>query len=269
MNIVQKAKYIDVYWKYLNADSIDLTKEHLFEFKDVYFKYPNSSSYVLNGVTMRLPLNQRTALVGLNGSGKTTIVKLLCRFYRPTKGEILLDGIPIENYDLNNYYQLLSCVFQDFHLLSLSIQENIGDDENKLNQSLQEAGVLKRISQLAQGTQTALYKDLSDGVVLSGGEMQKVAIAQAIYKDTPYLILDEPTAALDPYSELEIFERFEKITQSRGALFISHNLSSCVFSDYIYVLEGGKMVEAGTHQNLLTLNQRYRKMWDMQIKKYN
>lgn len=284
VTLAEKNKYLTTYTRYLNIKNtsdgripleLDDEIEHTFEFKNVFFKYPNSDYFVLADLSLKLPFNKRTALVGLNGSGKTTIVKLLCRFYQPTKGDILLDGIPIEKYCKEDYYKLLSCVFQDYQLLAFSIKENItlekiGNVDNKEIESiLREVGVWYKIMNTEKSIDTVLFKDVEDGVILSGGEMQKLAIARALFKKAEYLILDEPTASLDPFSESEIFENFKRMTNSRGALFISHRLSSCKFSDKIYVIEDGRVVEEGSHDELIKKKKVYYHLWNMQSSQYH
>lgn len=284
VNVAEKNKYLTTYTKYLSINNVsegnrslesDKQEEHLFEFKDVYFKYPNSDHYILKGLSLKLSFNQRTALVGLNGAGKTTIVKLLCRFYQASKGEILLDGAPIDSYTEEAYGQLLSCVFQDYQLLAFSIKENIAPDsqsfvdQSKIEEILSEIGLWDKVRQTEQMLDTMLYKDIEDGVIFSGGEMQKLAIARALYKKAEYLILDEPTAALDPFSEAEVFENFKNMTAARGALFISHRLSSCKFSDKIYVIEDGKVVEEGNHDDLISQKKVYYNLWNLQSSQYS
>ena len=243
------------------------------EFRNVSFKYPGSDTFALKNVNMKFRIGSRLAIVGQNGSGKTTFIKLLCRLYDPTEGEILLNGIDIRKYDYANYLSVFSVVFQDFKLLSLKLGENIAGssvyDREKVLDSLEKAGFSEKLSELPNGLDTYLYKDFEDGIKVSGGEAQKIAIARALYKNAPFIILDEPTAALDPLAEAEIYERFNDIAGDRTAVYISHRLSSTRFCDEIAVFDGGQIVQQGTHADLLSDEAgKYAELWNAQAQYY-
>lgn len=221
--------------------------EYEFEFRDVSFSYPNSEEPVLNHINMKLKIGKKMAFVGPNGAGKTTFIKLLCRLYDPSEGKILLNGVDIRYYDYEEYIRLFSVVFQDFKLFSFSIAENLAVskeyEECKVRECLEKAGFSERLGTLEKDIHTELYKLEEDGVEISGGEAQKIAIARALYKDAPLVILDEPTSALDPVSEYEIYQSFDKLVEEKTAIYISHRMSSCRFCNQIVVFDKGKIVE--------------------------
>lgn len=245
------------------------------EFRDVSFRYPDSDQWALRHVNIRFRVGSRLAVVGRNGSGKTTFIKLLCRLYDPTEGEILLNGIDIRKYRYDDYMRIFSVVFQDFKLLALPLGENVAGaanyDRTRAEKCLTDAGFGDRLSAMPRGLDTWLYKDLNeDGVDISGGEAQKIAIARALYKDAPFLILDEPTAALDPVAEAEIYSKLNDIVEDRTAVYISHRLSSCKFCDEIAVFEGGRIVQQGSHEALLAEEGgTYSTLWHAQAQYYN
>ena len=242
--------------------------QYEFAFHDVSFSYPGTNIPVLEHVTLSFAVGEKTALVGRNGAGKTTLIKLLCRLYEPTSGYITLNGIDIRKYSYKEYTQAFSVVFQDFHLFSLPLDENIAAgteiDEAALQSSLAKVGLTDRVQQLPQGVRTRLYNNNGSGVDLSGGEAQRTAIARALYKDAPFVILDEPTAALDPIAEAEIYEQFSQMTAGKTAVYISHRMSSCKFCDRIIVLDHGRIAEQGTHNELMERNGIYAKLIEMQ-----
>lgn len=244
------------------------------EFRNVSFCYPGSETYALRNVNMKFEIGQRLAVVGMNGSGKTTFIKLLCRFYDPTEGEILLNGIDIRKYNYREYQMLFSVVFQDFQLFSLTLGENVATqtsyDRKAVIDALEKAGFGERLSKMPQGLDSYLYKDLDkNGTAISGGEAQKIAIARALYKDAPFIILDEPTASLDPVAEAEIYEKFNEIAGDKTAVYISHRLSSCKFCDKIAVFQEGTVVQLGTHESLLTDPKgKYYELWMAQAQYY-
>ena len=245
------------------------------EFRDVSFRYPDTDQWALRHVNIRFRVGSRLAVVGRNGSGKTTFIKLLCRLYDPTEGEILLNGIDIRKYRYDDYMRIFSVVFQDFKLLALPLGENVAGaanyDRTRAEKCLTDAGFGDRLSAMPRGLDTWLYKDLNeDGVDISGGEAQKIAIARALYKDAPFLILDEPTAALDPVAEAEIYSKLNDIVEDRTAVYISHRLSSCKFCDEIAVFEGGRIVQQGSHEALLAEEGgTYSTLWHAQAQYYN
>ena len=248
-------------------------RQYDIEFKNVTFRYPNTDRNVLDHVNLRFKIGTRLAIVGENGSGKSTLIKLLCRLYDPQEGEILLNGINIRKYNYKDYIQLMSVVFQDYQLLSQPLANNIAGnseyDEERVLHVLKEVGFEERLKSLQSGLETWLYKDFGEeGVILSGGEAQKVAIARALYKDAPFIILDEPTASLDPIAEAAIYSRLNEIVADRTAVFISHRLSSCRFCDEIIVLDKGHLVQQGTHEQLFKTDGKYRELWNAQAQYY-
>lgn len=246
--------------------------QYEFAFHDVSFSYPGANIPVLEHVTLSFAVGEKTALVGRNGAGKTTLIKLLCRLYEPTSGYITLNGIDIRKYSYKEYTQAFSVVFQDFHLFSLPLDENIAAgteiDEAALQSSLAKVGLTDRVQQLPQGVRSRLYNNNGSGVDLSGGEAQRTAIARALYKDAPFVILDEPTAALDPIAEAEIYEQFSQMTAGKTAVYISHRMSSCKFCDRIIVLDHGRIAEDGTHDTLLANHGIYANLYETQAQYY-
>lgn len=253
--------------------TVDLSEVEI-EFKNVYFRYPSAKSDTLKNISLKINKGERLAVVGRNGSGKTTFIKLLCRLYDADKGTILVNGVDIRELSAECCRKLFSVVFQDFKLFSLSAADNLTAGEEpdtvRLKQCLAEADVLERIERMAQKENTVLYKDITrDGVEVSGGEAQKLALARALYKDAPIVVLDEPTAALDPVAEHQIYQQFNNFVEGKTAIYISHRLSSCRFCDKIAVFKKGELVEHGTHEHLLqNADGEYKKLWDAQAKYY-
>ena len=248
-------------------------KKYEVEFKNVSFKYPGTDNWVLKNINLKFDLGKKLAIVGQNGCGKTTFVKLLIRFYDVTEGEILLNGINIKKYRYDEYLKIFSVVFQDFNLFAYPLAQNIASgmdyDEEKVVQSLKDVGMYDDVQKWDKGIQTYLYKDIDEnGISVSKGQEQKIAIARALYQDSPFLILDEPTASLDPISEAEIYEKLGEIIKDRTAIFISHRLSSCKFSDKIIVFDKGEIAETGDHDSLISKNGMYKKLWDAQAEFY-
>ena len=249
-------------------------RNYTVEFRDVSFRYPGSELYALRHVNLRFKVGSRMAVVGENGSGKTTFIKLLCRLYDPTEGEILLNGIDIRKYRYDEHMQLFSVVFQDFQLLTQPLGNNVSGnlnyDRQRAKKALEDAGFGERLATLSQGLDTMLYKEFGEnGVEVSGGEAQKIAIARALYKDAPFIILDEPTAALDPIAEAEIYSKFNDIVTDKTAIYISHRLSSCKFCDEILVFHQGAVIQQGTHDDLLAQETgKYHQLWHAQAQYY-
>ena len=248
---------------------------HEIEFKNVSFRYPGSDTFALKNVSIRFRAGDRLAVVGQNGSGKTTFIKLLCRLYDPTEGEILLNGINIREYDYKDYLSVFSVVFQDFQTFALPLGQNVAGsteyDRARAEQCLRDAGFGERLTDMPQGLDTYLYKYYeTNGVDVSGGEAQKIALARTLYKDAPFIILDEPTAALDPIAESEIYASFHAIVGDKTALYISHRLSSCRFCNTVAVFDGGKLVQYGSHETLLNdRGGKYSELWNAQAQYYN
>lgn len=244
-------------------------------FENVSFTYPGQNTPSLKDINLTVKKKERLSIVGENGAGKTTLVKLMLRLYEPTEGRILLNGIDIREIDYKAYLKLFSTVFQDFKLFAFRIIDNItslsGDavEESRVESSLEKAGLSDRISSLEKGVETYLYKIYEeDGIELSGGEAQKLAIARALYKDASIVILDEPTAALDPKAEYDIYTKFLAMVDSKTAIFISHRLSSTKFCDRIVVLRDGRIVETGSHSELLSQKGYYAELFDLQARFY-
>lgn len=253
--------------------TVDLQQIEI-EFKNVYFRYPSAKSDTLKNISLKINKGERLAVVGRNGSGKTTFIKLLCRLYDADRGEILVNGVNIQDLTVECCRKLFSVVFQDFKLFSLSVADNLTAGEEpdtvRLKQCLAEADVLARVERMEQQENTVLYKDITkNGVEISGGEAQKLALARALYKNAPIVVLDEPTAALDPVAEHQIYQQFNDFVEGKTAIYISHRLSSCRFCDRIAVFKKGELVEHGTHDALLqNADGEYKKLWDAQAKYY-
>ena len=272
---------VNYYFEIVNAKDnmtygekeLDLTDKFEIEFKNVSFKYPNAENYSLRNINIKINDGEHLAVVGRNGSGKTTFIKLMCRLYDVTEGEILINGINIKEYTKESIVRLYSVVFQDFKIFSTTLAQNISAGEkydyDKLYDALDKANIKDRVLAMENKESTYLYKDLDkSGVEISGGEAQKLALARALYKDAPVVILDEPTAALDPIAENEIYSRFNSFVDNKTAIYISHRLSSCVFCNRIAVFDESHLVETGTHQELLNANGKYSELWNAQAKYY-
>ncbi len=284
-NAVNQTNYLALYRQYLDTETklykgtLPIEKrddgDYEFEFRNVTFHYPNNEDIILDNVSWKIKTGKKLAIVGPNGAGKTTFIKLLCRLYDPTEGEILLNGIDIKKYDYNEYINLMSIVFQDFKLFSTTIKENVkgGVDglENQIIDYLDQSGFSERLEKLPRGIDTYMYSNFGEnGIEISGGEAQKIAIARALYKDSPMVILDEPTSALDPLSEYEIYTKFDKLVENKTSIYISHRMSSCKFCDNIIVFDKGEIIQSGNHEELVNESDGlYSKMWNAQAKYYN
>lgn len=241
------------------------------QFVNVSFKYPESENYVLKNVSFTIKNGEKVSLVGENGAGKTTIIKLLCGFYHPESGMILINGIPLEEINRNDYYRQVGAVFQDFRIYGFSVKENIAfaDQTRDVLPYLEKVGLAEKLKGLPDGIDTFMSKEFCDnGVEFSGGEAQKVAFARALYKNPAMLILDEPTAALDPLAEYEIYRNFRLLSENKTTVFISHHLASSKFVDKIIVLDQGKIAEQGSHEELMALNGKYAELFNLQAQKY-
>lgn len=263
--IVKRCNYIHEYIIFLQypsvmekGDKAATEAEHVIEFCDVSFKYPRTDRYILHHVNLKITSGEHLSIVGLNGAGKTTFIKLLCRLYDVNEGSILLDGRNIKEYSDEEYRKLFAVVFQDFQLFAFSLKENVALNqssealEEEIEKALVLSGVYEDAVKLEKGLDTIIYKSFDEqGTELSGGQRQKVAISRAMYKDAPIVILDEPTAALDPIAEYEIYRKFNDLVGGKTAIYISHRLSSCKFCDRIAVFAEDHIKEYGTHEELI------------------
>lgn len=241
------------------------------ELKNLYYKYPGAKDYTIKNVNVHIKKGEKIAMVGLNGAGKTTLVKLICGLYTPTKGYVYINGKKSSLYNRDEYYTLFSVVFQDAHFLPVSIEKNIAlkDEENideeKMDKVLEMSGFKKKVDSLKKGRKTLLLKSINkEAVELSGGETQKLMLARALYKGASIIILDEPTAALDPIAENELYQKYSELTKNHTSIFISHRLSSTRFCDRILFIKDGEIVEEGNHESLMKSGGEYKKMYDMQ-----
>ena len=248
--------------------------EYDVEFRDVSFRYPGTEAWALRHVSLKFKIGEKLAIVGENGSGKTTFIKLLCRLYDPTEGEILLNGVNIQKYDYDEYMSIFSVVFQDFTLFPFRLGEVVASkrdfEPGRVRECLEKATFDTRLETLPHGADTFIGKQFDkDGVEFSGGEGQKIALARALYKDSPFILLDEPTAALDPVSEYEVYSNFNAISGDKTTVYISHRLASCRFCDKIAVFDHGQIVQTGGHEELLSEEGgKYAELWKAQAQFY-
>lgn len=248
--------------------------EYDIEFRDVSFKYPETDTWALRHVSVKFKAGKRMAVVGRNGSGKSTFIKLLCRLYDPNEGEIFLNGIDIRKYNYEEYQKLFSVVFQDYYLIDAPIAHNIAAsdtyDEEKVKDVLEKVGLTERVASMKKGIETHLDTTFDDeGIQVSGGEAQKLAIARGLYSGAPFLIMDEPTAALDPMAEADIYQHLDSVVENKTAIYISHRLSTCRFCDEILVFDQGQVVQKGTHEDLVKENGKtYSLLWNAQAQYY-
>jgi|AGTN01.1.fsa_nt_gi ABC-type bacteriocin/lantibiotic exporters, contain an N-terminal double-glycine peptidase domain len=240
------------------------------EFKDVSYSYPGSPEETIKNISFKAKKGEKLAIIGENGAGKTTCIKLLCGFYRPTSGRILLNGVDISGYDKKKYFSLFAAVFQDYNILPMSVEKNISlsegeADKSVLQKAVLNAGLSGKIDSLKDGLNTRLVKKIYDDAInFSGGETQKLLLARALYRDAPILVLDEPTAALDPISENRMYERYGELTAGKTSFFISHRLSSTRFCDKILFMEKGRITETGAHEELMAKKGGYYRMYEVQ-----
>ncbi len=268
-------EFFDYEPKITSGDKIPGEFESL-EFKNVSFKYPSAEKYALQDISFRINKAETLALVGVNGAGKSTLVKLLLRFYDVTDGEILYNGINIKEYDLNKYRNIFGAVFQDYRNFAISVYENVichecSDEEKATAESaLRRSGIWDKISALPKGADTVLTREFDkNGIGLSGGENQKVSAARLFAKDFQFAVLDEPSSALDPIAEYKMYENLIQVTENKTVLYISHRLSSAVLSDRIIVIGGGRVLEEGSHEELMALGGKYNEMFTLQASSYN
>lgn len=285
ITLQKESLYIDYYRDYFEEEDglnrgagLPLPKQYGIQFKNVSFKYPNSEKYILKNINLHIHDKEKIAIVGINGAGKTTLTALMMNLLQPTEGEILLDGKNINEYNIDDYYSLFSSVFQDIFMMPATVKEIItgmpSENIDCINNeqfcfAIQKAGLEKTISELPNKENTHLVKGVyPDAVDLSGGQQQRLLLARALYKDAPITILDEPTAALDPIAESEIYSEYNEMTKDKTGVFISHRLASTRFCNRIIMLENGEIIEEGTHSELLTLNGKYKEMFAAQSSYY-
>ncbi|MDR1328401.1 MAG: ABC transporter ATP-binding protein/permease [Oscillospiraceae bacterium] len=245
------------------------------EFQNVSFRYPGSERYALKGISLKIKAGEKLAVVGLNGAGKSTFIKLLMRLYAPESGRILLNGADIQAYARDEYFRLFSAVFQEINMFAYTVAENVSmreygkSDIERVDRTLELAGLSDKVSSLKSGIDTTMLKIIDlDGVELSGGETQKLALARALYKDAPFIVLDEPTAALDALAEERLYLEFDKLAKNKTAVYISHRLASTRFCDRIILFEDGKIAEAGTHGELVGKCGKYAELFNVQAQYY-
>lgn len=253
--------------------SLEAGKDYVISLEQVSFRYPGASQDTLRDINLTLQPGEKLAVVGLNGAGKTTLVKLICGFLDPTKGKVLLNGTDIRMYNRRDYYSLFSAVFQDFSLLAATIAGNVAQTEEldmeRVKDCIQKAGLTSKIESLPEGYETYLNQSVyTNAVMLSGGETQRLMLARALYKESVFIILDEPTAALDPIAEADIYQKYNEMTQGKTSVFISHRLASTRFCSRIILLDHGKILEEGTHEKLLSSGGKYAELYEIQSKYY-
>lgn len=277
LDISALREFLELDEPFCMGDGEPIPKKHTYELRleNVSFRYPGAEDETIRNVDLTIKAGEKLALVGLNGTGKTTLVKLLSGLLDPTNGRVLLDGRDIKKFDRRKYYELFSAVFQDYSIPDFSIAENVSmrlceeTDRHKVESCLEAAGLHEKLSKLPKGIDTPVGRELyEDGTLFSGGECQRLLLARALYKDAPILLLDEPTAALDPLAEHEMYMKYSAMSEGKTSLFISHRLASTRFCDRIILLEKGSIVEEGTHESLTASNGRYRALFDVQSQYY-
>ena len=263
-------------FRFQNGKTLSATADIMHELKleHVSFKYPGAEDYTLEDINLTIHPGEKIAVVGLNGAGKTTLVKLICGFFDPTEGRVLLDGKDIRDYNRQDYYAMFSAVFQNFSLLAETVAANVAQtvenyDMKRIEDCVKKAGLSDKIHSLKDGYQTNLNRTVyEDGAELSGGETQKLMLARALYKKAPFIILDEPTAALDPIAEADMYNKYNEMTKGCASVYISHRLASTRFCDRILLIDNHRIAEEGTHEELLKLSGEYARLFEIQSKYY-
>ena len=256
-----------------NPITPNLNIPYQIELQDVSFRYPEAIKNTLSHINLTIRPGEKLAIVGLNGAGKTTLIKLICGFLDPTEGKVLLNNTDIRTYNRRDYYRLFSAVFQDFSVLDVTIAENIAQTDEDINtelmkQCIGQAGLTEKIDRLPDGVKTHIGRVFEDGINLSGGELQRLMLARALYKNAPIIILDEPTSALDPIAESEIYNKYSELTDGRMAVYISHRLASTRFCDRIILIAEGSIDEEGTHDELIARKGHYAELFEIQSRYY-
>ncbi|MBD5396114.1 MAG: ABC transporter ATP-binding protein [Lachnospiraceae bacterium] len=251
----------------------DLNISYQIKLQDVSFRYPGAEKDTLSHINLTIRPGEKLAIVGPNGAGKTTLIKLICGFLNPTEGKVLLNDTDIQTFNRRDYYRLFSAVFQDFSVLDVTIAENIAQSDVNINRErmkrcIDQAGLTEKIGRLPDGADTHLGKVFEDGIHLSGGELQRLMLARALYKNAPIIVLDEPTSALDPIAESEIYNKYSELTKGRMAIYISHRLASTRFCDRIILISEGSIDEEGTHDELIIRNGHYADLFEIQSRYY-
>lgn len=261
--------------KETNLPKLKPQSHYEFEFQNVSFKYPRAEHFALQNVNIKIKAGERLAVVGLNGAGKSTFIKLLLRLYQPTEGKILLNGTDIQTYDLNSYFKIFAPVFQEVNLFAMSFAENVSmkspenTDKDLVQKTVIQSGLEEKLNSLEKGLDTQLLKVIyDDGIDLSGGQKQKLALARALYKNAEVVVLDEPTAALDAIAESKLYSDFDKLIGGKTSIYISHRLSSTQFCNNVAMFKDGKLIEYGTHKSLLKQNGEYANMFHVQAQYY-
>ncbi len=276
ISTVRECLGFDEPFKFAEGEHIEAEADRKYEIRleNVSFRYPGADADTLSGINLTLHPGEKLAVVGLNGAGKTTLIKLICGFLDPTEGRVLLDGKDIRDYDRADYYTMFSAVFQNFSLLAGTIaanvaQDSVGIDMERVRDCVDKAGLRKKIESLKDGYETYLNRNVfEDAILLSGGETQRLMLARALYKNAPFIILDEPTAALDPIAESELYQKYNEMTSGRSSVYISHRFASTRFCDRIILIDNGGIGEEGTHEELLKKGGKYAELYEVQSQYY-
>jgi len=276
ISIVRECLEYDEPFKFDEGEHIKAQADGKYEIRleNVSFRYPGADKDTLKNINLTLHPGEKLAVVGLNGAGKTTLIKLICGFLDPTEGRVLLDGKDIRDLNRADYYTMFSAVFQSFSLLAGTIAANVAQDDmdidmERVKECIEKAGLKTKLESLPDGYETYLNREVYEGaILLSGGETQRLMLARALYKDAPFIVLDEPTAALDPIAESDMYQKYNELTGGRSSIYISHRLASTRFCDRIIMIDHAEICEEGTHDELLKLNEKYADLYEVQSKYY-